>query len=76
VYLSLNGTGIRRQAGAVMVTIAGIEVGRLYAGFQPQYPGLDPVNVLLPESLRGAGVGPISISQAGFRSNVVTITVQ
>jgi uncharacterized protein (TIGR03437 family) len=76
VYLSLYGTGIRRQPNAARPTIGGIAVEALYAGPQTQYPGLDQVNFLLPQALRGRGTVQILVDQPGARSNIVMIRVR
>jgi uncharacterized protein (TIGR03437 family) len=75
VYLSLYATGIR-AAETVTVTIGGVQVQVLYAGPQQQYVGLDQVNVLVPESLRGRGVLPITIQAGSATSNSVVVAIQ
>jgi uncharacterized protein (TIGR03437 family) len=47
-----------------------------YAGLQPQYSGLDQVNVVIPQSLRGRGVVNVVLEQSGLRANTVTIQVK
>jgi uncharacterized protein (TIGR03437 family) len=80
VILTLFGTGIRHvvtpffQASAT-VRIAGQDLTPSYAGAQPQFPGLDQVNVTLPASLRGIGNTSVSIVIAGQSSNAVKIQV-
>jgi uncharacterized protein (TIGR03437 family) len=75
VYLSLYATGIR-GAGSVTVTIGGTPVQVLYAGPQRQYVGLDQINVLVPESLRGRGLLPIVIHAASMVSNAVAVSIE
>jgi uncharacterized protein (TIGR03437 family) len=75
VYLSLYATGIR-AADNVRVTIGGTPVQVLYAGPQRQYVGLDQVNILLPESLRGRGTLEVAMQAGGAASNMVVIAVQ
>jgi uncharacterized protein (TIGR03437 family) len=55
-YLILYGTGIRGRSSlsGVSVTIGGLPATVLYAGPQGTFPGLDQVNVLLPQALAGA----------------------
>jgi uncharacterized protein (TIGR03437 family) len=57
IYLTFYRTGIRGRSspGNVIVTIGTVTVQAMYAGPQPQFPGLDQVNVPLSLSLRGAG---------------------
>jgi hypothetical protein len=75
-YLILYGTGIRNAAaGTVTATINGVKTTVTYAGPQPQYPGLDQVNLLIPNSLKGAGSVPVVVSVAGQTANTVTITL-
>jgi uncharacterized protein (TIGR03437 family) len=81
VYLSLYGTGIRNHGsvGDVGVNIGGEAVPVLYAGPQPQYAGLDQVNVPLPVSVRGRGEVPIALvigGSGGIAANVVTVRVR
>jgi uncharacterized protein (TIGR03437 family) len=75
-YLVMYGTGIRyAAAGQVTATINGQKVTVSYAGAQPQYPGLDQVNLIIPNSLKGAGSVPVIVSVAGQAANTVTITL-
>jgi uncharacterized protein (TIGR03437 family) len=78
VYLSLYATGIRNAvAGSgVSCTIGGVGARVQYAGPQPQYPGLDQINVAIPISLNGAGTVPVQIAVNGVASNPVNITIQ
>ena len=77
VYLSFYGTGIsgRSSLANVTVTIGSVSIPALYAGPQPQFPGLDQVNVPLPLSLRGAGVVNVTVTVDGVTSNPVKIQV-
>jgi uncharacterized protein (TIGR03437 family) len=78
VFLSFYGTGIRGRSSLsnVTVTIGTMTVGALYAGPQPQIPGLDQVNVPLPLSLRGAGEVNVIVTVDGIASNPVKIKVR
>src|SRR5205807_9391579 len=71
VYLVLYGTGIRNRSSTagVTCTINGLKLPVTYAGPQPQFPGLDQVDVLLPAALKGAGTVEVSISVDGQASN-------
>jgi len=77
-YLTLYGTGIANGGGAAKTTatIGGATAQVLYAGTQSQYPGLDQVNVEVPQALRGKGTANLQVAVAGQAANVVTITVQ
>ncbi|HEY7336317.1 MAG TPA: hypothetical protein VH639_15610 [Bryobacteraceae bacterium] len=78
VYLSLYGTGIRNRSSlaSVQVTINGISVPVLYAGPQPDFAGLDQVNVPLTLQLRGAGQSNVVLTVDGQNSNSVTVDIQ
>ena len=81
VILTLFGTGIRHWAtpffhATLAVRIAGQDLTPSYAGVQPQFPGLDQVNVTLPASLRGTGNTSVSVVIAGQSSNAVKIQVK
>jgi len=74
--LELFGTGLRYSAnGQATATINGAAVQVQYAGAQPQYPGLDQVNILLPASLKGAGSVQVVVTIAGQAANTVTMTI-
>jgi uncharacterized protein (TIGR03437 family) len=51
------------------VTIGGLALPVEYAGPQPQYAGLDQVNVKLPQSLRGRGMVDVVVTVDGRISN-------
>ncbi len=75
VYLILFGTGIRhrRSAEPVIAHLGDVAVEVEYAGDQRQYAGLDQVNILLPKSLRGKGVVPVSLVVDRKTTNSVEI---
>jgi uncharacterized protein (TIGR03437 family) len=78
VYLELFGTGIRARGSLsdVRVSVGGVLVTPTYAGPQPQYPGMDQVNIPLPNALAGRGELNLDLSVAGHPANVVTINAQ
>ncbi|HZT29868.1 MAG TPA: hypothetical protein VFA33_08300 [Bryobacteraceae bacterium] len=78
VFLSLYGTGIRNRSSlaGVQVTIAGQNVPVLYAGPQPDFPGLDQVNVGLTLGLRGSGTASVVLTVDGQAANTVSIALQ
>jgi uncharacterized protein (TIGR03437 family) len=74
-YLVLYGTGLRGNPDLTRVTVA-IAGGRaqvLYAGPQPEYAGLDQVNILVPDNLRGAGAVDLTLNVDGRDANVVRV---
>lgn len=78
VFLSLFGTGIRNRSSLsnVRVTINGVSVPVLYAGPQPEFPGLDQVNVGLTLNLRGSGEANVVLVIDGQTSNPVTVNIK
>jgi len=78
LYLTLYGTGIRNRSSLsdVTCTIGGISVPVLYAGPQPQYAGLDQVNVPITLNLRGLGQTSVVVTVDGQPSNPVLVNIQ
>ncbi len=78
VYLSLYGTGIRNRSSLsnVTVTINDVNVPVLYAGPQPEFAGLDQVNVALTLDLRGTGESNVVLVVDGQTSNPVMVNVR
>lgn len=78
VYLSLYGTGIRGRSSleAVRVRIGEAILPVQYAGPHGSLFGMDQVNVLLPESLRGRGWMDLAVSVDGVLSNTMQIVIQ
>jgi uncharacterized protein (TIGR03437 family) len=76
LYLVLYGTGIQNGASSAVVTMQGQNLTPLYAGPQGTYPGLDQINVLLPGSLKGAGLVSLAVTVLGQSSNTVTLFIQ
>ena len=78
LYLVLYATGIRNRsaAGNVTCTINGLNLPVSYAGAQPQFPGLDQADVLLPATLKAAGQVNVALMVDGQVSNTVSLTFQ
>ena len=78
VYLSLYGTGIRGRSSLskVLATIGGVGADVLYAGTQPEYPGLDQVNLKIDPALRGRGSVQVALTVDGIAANTVTVAIQ
>lgn len=78
VYLSLYGTGIRGRSAlsAVTATIGGVAASVQYAGAQPDFPGLDQVNLEISRSLQGRGSVPVALVVDGVAANIVTVAIQ
>jgi len=78
VYLTLYGTGIRNRSSLdnVLVTINGVMLPALYAGAQPNFAGLDQINVQLPAQLSGSGVANVVVKVDQHQANTVTVDIQ
>ncbi len=75
VVLCLYGTGIRGSA-AVTASIGGLAGAVLYAGPQPQYVGLDQVNVIIPQALAGRGEVDLILTTDGAAANTVRVNIK
>ncbi|QQS45106.1 MAG: hypothetical protein IPM66_14160 [Acidobacteriota bacterium] len=75
LFLILFGTGLRNRSAlsTVTATIGGTEVAVAFAGSQPDFAGLDQVNLMLPRSLAGRGDLDLSLIVDGKAANVVAI---
>ena len=73
--LILYGTGFN-GAKQVTATIGGVSVPVAFAGAQGTYPGLDQINIPLPQSLIGRGKVDVIVTAAGKPSNPVNIVVR
>jgi uncharacterized protein (TIGR03437 family) len=73
-YLALFATGLNLTTTPT-VTIGGMPVQVTFAGAAPCCDGLDQVNVILPDSLAGAGRVPIVLTQDGAASNTVQVVL-
>ncbi len=78
LIVTLYGTGFRNlsSSDSASVSIGGVAAQILYIGAQPQYPGLDQLNVVAPASLKGAGEVPVVLTAGGQTANVVTVNIQ
>ncbi len=78
LVVSLYGTGIRNNSGLAnaFATVGGVRATILYAMEQPQFPGLDQVNLVIPPSLAHAGEVPVVVTLDGQTANTVTVNIQ
>ena len=78
VFLTLYGTGLRNRSSVdnVLVTINGISVSASYAGAQPDFAGLDQINVPLTLNLRGSGMANVVLKVDQHQANTVTVDIQ
>ncbi|MBL8204070.1 MAG: hypothetical protein JNM09_07560 [Blastocatellia bacterium] len=78
VFLELYGTGIRNNSGLtnVTATVGGVSVPVLYANKQPDFIGLDQVNIQLPKTLAGRGEVDVVLTVDGKAANPVRINLK
>jgi cytochrome c peroxidase len=78
VFVALFGTGIRYRdpGGAVAATIGAAPAEVLYAGRQPEFVGVDQVNVRLARALAGRGEVEVVVVVDGQTSNTLSINVR
>jgi uncharacterized protein (TIGR03437 family) len=78
LVVELYGSGIRGRSSLTNVAaqIGGVPATVAYAGPQPQFNGLDQVNVNVPRSLAGAGEVPVILTVDGVTANVVIVNVK
>lgn len=76
-FLELFGTGIRGRSSLanVTATIGGDNVDVLFAGPQGQFPGLDQVNLSLPQSLHSEGETDVLLTVDGHAANTVRVNL-
>jgi uncharacterized protein (TIGR03437 family) len=78
LIVTLYGTGLRNISALsnARATVGAMPAALLYVGAQPQYPGLDQVNLEIPRSLAGAGEVPVVLTVDGQTANVVTVSLK
>jgi uncharacterized protein (TIGR03437 family) len=78
VYLTLYGTGIRHRTSIdnVLVTINGVSVLPSYGGPQPNFAGLDQINVPLTLNLGGSGMVNVVVKVDQHQARTVTVDVK
>jgi uncharacterized protein (TIGR03437 family) len=77
-YLVLYGTGLRHRSSEsqVKALIGNITLPVTYAGPQPQFPGLDQVDILLPASLQSAGKVNLTLTVDSQPTNSIALQFQ
>jgi uncharacterized protein (TIGR03437 family) len=73
-FLALFATGLN-TGSAPTVTIGGVPVTVTFFGAAPCCAGLQQINVMLPDSLAGAGRVPIVVTSAAHSSNTVQVVL-
>ena len=73
-YLAIFCTGVRGvDPGNVKAFLGGVEAPVLYAGLQPDFLGLDQINIQIPASLANQGLLELVITNGSATSNKVTL---
>jgi len=77
-YLTLYATGIRNRGSLdrILVTINGVSVPVLFGGPQPDFAGLDQINVPLTLNLRGSGMANVVLKVEQHQANTVNVAIQ
>jgi uncharacterized protein (TIGR03437 family) len=73
-FLALFATGINTSANPT-VTIGGMPVTVTFFGAAPCCEGLQQINLMLPDSLAGAGRVPVVVTVNGHASNTVQVVL-
>jgi uncharacterized protein (TIGR03437 family) len=78
VFLILYGTGMRFRSSLsnISVRIGGLDSQVTFAGAQPDYIGLDQLNVRIPRILKGRGEVQIVVTVDNKVANTVTATLK
>jgi uncharacterized protein (TIGR03437 family) len=78
VVIVLFGTGFRLRdpSGTVTATVGGEAAEVLFAGSQPEFEGLDQINILLPRVLSGRGIVDVQVTVDGVACNLVQVDVR
>jgi len=74
VYLTIYGTGLPVPTPSTQVTIGGLQATVTYAGPQPEFAGLQQINILVPRELKGRGEVDLRLFVDGVASNVVKVS--
>ncbi len=74
-FLIIFGTGWR-LSGTTTVTIGGETLTPTFAGAQPNFAGVDQINLPLTQSLKGKGSVDLLVTAAGVASKTVTVLIK
>ncbi|HKX32668.1 MAG TPA: CHRD domain-containing protein, partial [Blastocatellia bacterium] len=75
-YLVLFGGGWRYASTDMNVMIDNMSVPVAYRGPQGEYPGMDQINVQIPQALAGRGLVNLTVAVDGRPSNTVQINIR
>lgn len=76
LFLVLFGTGIRSAGNTTTATIGGVTAEILYSGPQPEFVGLDQINLEIPSGLNSSGEVEIILTAAGMEANRVVVSLK
>ncbi|MBI1353505.1 MAG: hypothetical protein GC160_04105 [Acidobacteria bacterium] len=77
LFLLLYGTGVRAHGETpVAARIGGEEAEVLFAGEQPQFVGVDQINVRIPRSLQSRGLADVVVLVGDQAANTVQIRIR
>jgi uncharacterized protein (TIGR03437 family) len=78
VFLLLYGTGFRKRnmSAPVACTVGGVAAEVTYAGEQPQFVGLDQINVKLPRAAASGREVDIALTVDGQAANTVRVALR
>lgn len=74
-YLIIFGTGWRLESATTTVTIGGETITPVFAGAQPNFAGLDQINLTLTQTLKGKGLVDVIVTSGGVASKTVKVNL-
>ncbi len=75
-FLIIFGTGWRLVGATTTVTIGGETITPVFAGAQPNFVGVDQINLTLTQTLMGKGSVDVIVTAGGIASKTVTVRLQ
>ena len=75
-FLIIFGTGWRLQGNTTTVTVGGETLVPTFAGAQPNFPGLDQINVPLTQTLMGKGLVDLIVTSNSIASKTVQVAIK
>jgi uncharacterized protein (TIGR03437 family) len=75
-FLIIFGTGWRLQGSTTTVTVGGETLVPTFAGAQPNFPGLEQINVPLTQTLMGKGLVDLIVTSNSIASKPVQVAIK
>ena len=75
-FVIIFGTGWRLQGSTTTVSIGGETLVPTFAGAQPDFPGLDQINVPLTQTLMGKGLVDLIVTSNAIASKTVQVGIK